>query len=411
MEQQILTIKPESKIVIETVPGDLRVRGWEQPELSAKTDGSELTITDDDGLVQISCDGDLILSLPQQAGIQVEKVEGDLNVRGLLGAVSVDKTENDAALSHVGSVDLGAVGGDLVLRHANGPVEVENVGGDASLRHIHGDLALDAVGADLYLRDARGSVLAVAGEDIVTYIEPLADASYTMTAGKDIVMRVPANVDLQITATAGGHNGIRVMLSGPVEEAFSGVYNATFGNGSAKASLTAGGGVLLTNRVDEWEARVDFDVDDGSFVWDKFASMGVDLGTRMADMGVKMGEMGAEIGNRVAERMAHVNIRSERVRERAEAAARRAELKAQAAMRRAEQKLRQSERQMERQMRHTEHRARHWNVSFENRPTPSTPPRPRVSDEERLTILRMLAEKKITAEQAEKLLSALEGGK
>ena len=34
-----------------------------------------------------------------------------------------------------------------------------------------------------------------------------------------------------------------------------------------------------------------------------------------------------------------------------------------------------------------------------------------VSDEERMTILRMLAEKKITSEEAEKLLSALEGGK
>lgn len=35
--------------------------------------------------------------------------------------------------------------------------------------------------------------------------------------------------------------------------------------------------------------------------------------------------------------------------------------------------------------------------------------RPPVSDEERLTILRMLQEKKISLEDAEKLLSALEG--
>ncbi len=410
MEHQILTIKPESKIIIGTVPGDLRVRGGEQAELSAKTDGIELAVTDKDGIVEISCDGDLILSLPQQAGIQVEKVEGDLSVRGLLGSVSVNETENDAALSHVGPVDLKGVGGNLVLRYASGAVRVTGVGGDASLRHIHDDLTLNGVGADLYLRDVRGSVLATAGEDIVAYIEPLAEASYTLSAGKDIVMRVPANLDLQVNATAGAHNGVKVALSGLLEEAFSGVYSATFGSGSAKASLTAGGSVLLTNRVDEWEARADFDVDDGSFVWEKFASMGVDVGTRMADMGVKMGEMGADIANRVAERMANVNIRSERVRERAEAAARRAELKAQAALRRAEQKLRQSERQMESQMRHTEHHARHWNVSFESQAAPSAPPRPRVSDEERLAILRMLADKKITAEQAERLLSALEGG-
>ena len=33
-----------------------------------------------------------------------------------------------------------------------------------------------------------------------------------------------------------------------------------------------------------------------------------------------------------------------------------------------------------------------------------------VSDEERMTILKMLQEKKITSEQADKLLAALEGG-
>ena len=38
------------------------------------------------------------------------------------------------------------------------------------------------------------------------------------------------------------------------------------------------------------------------------------------------------------------------------------------------------------------------------------PPKPPVSDEERLAILKMLQEKKISAEEAEKLLSALEGG-
>jgi hypothetical protein len=40
---------------------------------------------------------------------------------------------------------------------------------------------------------------------------------------------------------------------------------------------------------------------------------------------------------------------------------------------------------------------------------PSKPKTP-VSEEERLTILKMLQEKKITAEDAEKLLAALEGG-
>ena len=46
-------------------------------------------------------------------------------------------------------------------------------------------------------------------------------------------------------------------------------------------------------------------------------------------------------------------------------------------------------------------------------PKGTTPPSPpsEPAEEERMAALKMLAEKKITAEQAEQLLSALEGGK
>jgi hypothetical protein len=38
------------------------------------------------------------------------------------------------------------------------------------------------------------------------------------------------------------------------------------------------------------------------------------------------------------------------------------------------------------------------------------PPKPKATEEERMMILKMLQEKKISAEDADKLLSALEGG-
>ena len=90
-----------------------------------------------------------------------------------------------------------------------------------------------------------------------------------------------------------------------------------------------------------------------------------------------------------------------------EKATRRAEQK----MRRTESKIKIAEHELHR---HAQIRANidagrwKWNV------TPgSVPPGPinePVSDEERMTILKMLQEKKITSEQADKLLAALEGG-
>jgi hypothetical protein len=49
-----------------------------------------------------------------------------------------------------------------------------------------------------------------------------------------------------------------------------------------------------------------------------------------------------------------------------------------------------------------------WNWDFPSKGVPMSP-KPQASEEERMTILKMLQEKKITAEEAEKLLAALEG--
>lgn len=88
------------------------------------------------------------------------------------------------------------------------------------------------------------------------------------------------------------------------------------------------------------------------------------------------------------------------------------------ATRRAEQKMRQAEIKIQ----NAEHKLRHraqikanidigrwkWNATPGSFPASAT--HEPVSDEERLMILKMLQEKKITSEQADQLLSALEGG-
>ena len=70
------------------------------------------------------------------------------------------------------------------------------------------------------------------------------------------------------------------------------------------------------------------------------------------------------------------------------------------------------ERHARQKERHARKTARKFTWTFDSDKFPRGPkPNEPVSDEERMTILNMLSEKKITAEQAEDLLAALEGGK
>ncbi len=89
----------------------------------------------------------------------------------------------------------------------------------------------------------------------------------------------------------------------------------------------------------------------------------------------------------------------DRVRRKVEQATRRAEER----MRRAEEKIRRAESRSQQRP----HILFGWDPS--SRSMPSEPAGEHVSDEERMTILRMLQEKKITSEEADKLLAALDG--
>jgi hypothetical protein len=108
--------------------------------------------------------------------------------------------------------------------------------------------------------------------------------------------------------------------------------------------------------------------------------------------------------------------KAERMSKRAREASERAQARAQEKMRRAQEKL---QRKLEAARRRAEVRARAAERAARDRrkraaPIDWTPPQvdtPRepVSDEERMLILQMLEQKKITVEEAEQLLAALEG--
>ena len=123
---------------------------------------------------------------------------------------------------------------------------------------------------------------------------------------------------------------------------------------------------MVTNRQDAPESADEFG---------NFAGMMFDWSSWGRDIGQNWGTIGREMGERISQR--------------AQEAARRAEHKAQRVASRRHAKMK-------------------WTWDFDN--MPKAPKREPVSEEERMAILRMLAEKKITSEEAEQLLSALEGG-
>jgi hypothetical protein len=379
-----MTVGSASKIRLTAAPGDLRVTGWDSNDILARTDGEELDIVIGGDEVTVTCDSDLILSIPRRLSLDIEAVSGDVDVRELPGGVTIREVEGDLSLRLVGAAAVGVVMGDLEAResgplsmddlHADlsvrggkGDLAVKSIDGDVSLHDMQGNVNLESVTGDLYVRGINGNLNARVEEDAVLYLQPAEGRAVSVTAEGDILLHMSARASAALTLSAGDADDIRVEMPGVPKRDGSNPRSLILGSGGMAINLKAEGDVMVTSRESDWESAAEFDFGGSWPLPDDF---------------------------------------SERINRRVQDATRRAAERSEAAMRRAEDSMRRAEENMRRQQ------GRRFSFNWSpGRGTPPVPPTEAVTDEERMTILKMLQEKKISAEDAEKLLSALEGGK
>ena len=355
------------KIKIDSIDGDLSVVGWDGEDVLIKADEDELSLKQNGDEITFSCTDDVSLRIPKNSSLLIQRIGGDAALRGVLGNIEIKKIDNDLSMRDVGSVAIENVESDFSLRGAKGNLYIKHAGGDVSIRDVEGNVILDSVADDLALRGARQNINVNVGEDVVVYLEPKADGLYSITAGDDILLVLKSNANVTLTM-----NGDEIDVDWPGVENQGDVTERVLilGDGSAKIMLSAGGDIRVTNDANAGNSAEEFG---------NFAGMNFDW---------------SGFGERISRQVEQATARAAK---RAEEAARRVE-------------------------RHAERQARHWRGNMKSgpwtwetgpkgAPTPPMPPSEPVAEEERMAILKMLAEKKITAEQAEQLLNALEGGK
>ena len=353
------------KIQIDSMDGDLSLVGWEGDDILIKADDEELRFKQDGELVRLSCNDDLSLRLPKGASVVINKISGDASIRGVIGDIELGEVEGDLSIRDVNTIAIENVHGDLSLRGAKGNVTAKQIHGDASVRDVMGNVSLDSVADDLALRDVKGNVNVNVAEDIVLYLNPQAGNTYNINAGDDILLVMPPKANATLTLSA---DKIDVDWDGVEEDKDATSRVITLGDGSATMTLSAGGDIRISNRSDAGDSAEDFG---------NFAGIGMDW---------------SGFGERISRKVSQV-----------------AQRKIEEVARRIEHKTRDAERNSRRFKGGLEVGRWKWDLGSSPKGVPM-PNKSQVSDEERLVILKMLQEKKITAEEAEKLLASLEGG-
>jgi hypothetical protein len=235
MGKAIYTLGNAPTVAIKRCGGDLTIEGRAGEAVTVATDTMPHSIQGHEQLVIEECDDDLRLSVPPEATVSVDHVDGDAHVEGLsaleVGGVggdlelraigrscSIRSVDGDVQAADVTALALGTVGGDLHLDRVAGRLAVERVGGDATLRGAVGGFGPAHIGGDLTLD--------------TTFTPGL---EYRATVDGDAAVYVPEDADLTLHATVDGD------VSGVPSSSGHGEVSATWGDGGAHLTLTVGG--------------------------------------------------------------------------------------------------------------------------------------------------------------------------
>jgi len=418
MDKQFTTTSASPHILLD-ISGDLRLKGQDDFEVVAKSDNPEdLSLESREDQVAIRSTGNCSVRVPRDAVIQVQAVHGNAIIKALDGDLSVNIVNGDLELRSVGKVNIGTVNGNMSAKNVDGDLKIDQANGDVSARGVQGDFTVSGkVSGNLSLRDVGGSATASADGNITLQLDPTPGHQFEFTCQGNLFCRLSEGASVEISVPKAS----QVMVDLPGIHASAPVqtpYALTLGEGDAKVSLTADGNVILDTHAPDWGME-DFDIDVGSEVEGMADAVSQQI-SQQVDLQMRMIE--EQINTQLASltmRLSTAKLtedQARRIEDRAREASQRATQKAQERVHRAqarmEQKLAAAQRKLEQRSQNREHASRHgrhdFSFNFPTPPTPATPMGEPVSEEERLMILRMLEQKKITTDQAEELLSALE---
>ncbi len=390
MKQQIVAVTTPVLWVALRVQGNLYLQEWERPEVRVIYDHADGVDWHQEGeVLRIISLENCEVSLPPGARVTVERAAGDVHLRGLSGSIQVQKVGGDLSLQELGEVEVLSVQGDCRARRVQRRLSVQEVCGDFRGLELAAEVTAREVHGDFVLMQAGGAVTAEADGDVRLGLAQVRQALRVRASG-DLAVYLPSGAAACLEMTAWSRD-IRVQLNGQTQRLDEKRQRVVLGAGGPVVWLESRGSLLVSDgRADEGRLREGFQKVDNR--WE-----------------------------RLEERIAHHVQSSEEATRRAQELAERATRRAQEATRQAEERVRAAMQRLEERMNAA---GKSWAEAFDVdfRAADVAPAQPPVSpdtlavsdngsatsEEERILILRMLQEKKITVEEAEKLFEALE---
>jgi DUF4097 and DUF4098 domain-containing protein YvlB len=389
MESQSYKLGANPRLVFRSCAADLTIEGGDglQVQLQYPERAQTVDVRESEGALEIHSAIPLSVTAPVGTIAVVESCAGDLRCINL-DELHINKHSGDVSAKEVSRADIVKVNGDVSV-HGGESLQVTTLNGDLSVWTISAKAAILGVRGDVLIKGTEGqaSLHGITGD--VAILEPgggmdardvNGDIQFLgIKLGGECSLEANGDVAIYLEDTVNAHLELdaplgRIVSSLELSDAEQSAHRVTgnLGAGAVQLKAVAHNGDIRLGQKQAGKVPAELD-------------MAFTRAEREAEQAMRKAEKREDKARRRAERLEEkARLRAERLEEKAR---RRSERAAARAQKRAAD-------------------VRRWHVKW------GTPQAARQADnmeEERLAVLRMLAEGKVNAQQAEALLEALEG--
>lgn len=378
---------------------DLDISGGRESEVAIKVYGGaeDLQVQREGESFTLVIRSRCKVACPRSTTVTASQVHGNLRVRGVDGPVAVQRVDGDTTLKEVGPTTITSAHGNLRARAVQGDLSLDRLDGDLSVRGVDGLLLARQVHGSLTASYVEGGLQADIAGDCTLKTEFTPGCEYKVKANGSTTLKFPAHTSARFDVTAHGNINHRVDWS-EIDTMTESALVARVGEAGAEAAtvvVEADGDVNLRGGAEDKAFVFSWTIDD--------------------DMDLELESMAEELERNIEVHMARMeaklkDIDHEAIRRKAEKAAEQVRLKALRAAERSRLKAERAERRWERLSPSPPRPPRPPRAPRRGRvSSPPPPPAPPVTADERMMVLRMVQDGKISPDEAARLLEAMEG--
>jgi hypothetical protein len=223
------------------------------------------------------------LTLSDVGGADARAIGGNATVQVVKGDLRVKNVGGSCVLEEVGgNLEVGNVGGNCDVRGVEGSLSISNVGGNADVRGAGAVQKLGNIGGNLTLNEARLSSAFAAEQPV------------RVAVGGNMRLELPEQPDLTINAVVGGS-----VIGEGIASHGGRMLTLVYGAGAGRLSLLAGGNLELRGGgVPQVSGLLGADWGD---LGREFGRTGRELGRIGRELGRELGGVGRELGREFAD--------------------------------------------------------------------------------------------------------------